>query len=277
VKALWILAQKEVRDGLRNRWVAVSILLLTALSLAMYFLGSAATGSTKVDSLAITLVNLVSLSVYLLPLIALMLSFDALVGEFERGTMLLLAAYPIARWQIVAGKFLGHMLILLLAILISYGGTVLIITLTSDDVTQNWIAYGLMMASSWLLGGVFVGLGYFISAIVRERATAVGAAVGLWLVLVVLYDLALLGALLADAEQAISEQVLTTLLMLNPTDAYRVFNLTSTEGISQAVGLADIAANSGIASGVPLPLLVLGAWVLAAMLATTWMFYRREL
>ena len=275
MKALWILAQKEVRDGLRNRWVAVSILLLTALSLAMYFLGSAATGSTKVDSLAITLVNLVSLSVYLLPLIALMLSFDALVGEFERGTMLLLAAYPIARWQIVAGKFLGHMLILLLAILISYGGTVLIITLTSDDVTQNWIAYGLMMASSWLLGGVFVGLGYFISAIVRERATAVGAAVGLWLVLVVLYDLALLGALLADAEQAISEQVLTTLLMLNPTDAYRVFNLTSTEGISQAVGLADIAANSGMASGVPL--LVLGAWVLAAMLATTWMFYRREL
>ena len=275
MKALWILAQKEVRDGLRNRWVAVSILLLTALSLAMYFLGSAATGSTKVDSLAITLVNLVSLSVYLLPLIALMLAFDALVGEFERGTMLLLAAYPIARWQIVAGKFLGHMLILLLAILISYGGTVLIITLTIDDVTQNWVAYGLMMASSWLLGGVFVGLGYLISAIVRERATAVGAAVGLWLVLVVLYDLALLGALLADAEQAISEQVLTTLLMLNPTDAYRVFNLTSTEGISQAVGLADIAANSGIASGVPL--LVLGAWLLAAMLATTWMFYRREL
>lgn len=275
MKALWILAQKEVRDGLRNRWVAVSILLLTALSLAMYFLGSAATGSTKVDSLAITLVNLVSLSVYLLPLIALMLAFDALVGEFERGTMLLLAAYPIARWQIVAGKFLGHMLILLLAILISYGGTVLIITLTSDDVTQNWVAYGLMMASSWLLGGVFVGLGYLISALVRERATAVGAAVGLWLVLVVLYDLALLGALLADAEQAISEQVLTTLLMLNPTDAYRVFNLTSTEGISQAVGLADIAANSGIASGVPL--LVLGAWLLAAMLATTWIFYRREL
>ena len=167
------------------------------------------------------------------------------------------------------------MLILLLAILISYGGTVLIITLTIDDVTQNWVAYGLMMASSWLLGGVFVGLGYLISAIVRERATAVGAAVGLWLVLVVLYDLALLGALLADAEQAISEQVLTTLLMLNPTDAYRVFNLTSTEGISQAVGLADIAANSGTASGVPL--LVLGAWLLAAMLATTWMFYRREL
>ena len=186
MKAIWILALKEVRDGLRNRWVATTILVLTALSLALYFLGSAATGATKMDSLAVTLVRLVSLSVYLLPLIALMLSFDALVGEFERGTMLLLLTYPVARWQIVIGKFLGHMLILLLAITIGCGSTALIIALTGDNTPQNWTAYGLMMMSSWLLGGVFIALGYFISTVVRERATAVGAAVGLWLSLVVL-------------------------------------------------------------------------------------------
>ena len=105
MKAILILALKEAHDGLRNRWVATSILVLTVLSLALYFLGSAATGTTKVDSLAVTLVSFVSLSVYLLPLIALMLSFDALIGEFERGTMLLLMTYPIARWQIVVGNF----------------------------------------------------------------------------------------------------------------------------------------------------------------------------
>jgi Cu-processing system permease protein len=82
MKVILILAQKELRDGLRNRWVAMTIFLLTALSLSMYFLGSAATGTVKVDSVAVTLVNLVSLSVYLLPLIALMLSFDSIVGEF---------------------------------------------------------------------------------------------------------------------------------------------------------------------------------------------------
>jgi Cu-processing system permease protein len=277
MKAIFILAQKELRDGLRNRWVAMSIAVLTVLSLSLYLLGSAATGSTQADSLAVTLVNLVSLSVYLLPLIALMLSFDTLVGEFERGTMLLLAAYPIARWQIVMGKFLGHMFILLLAILISCGSVAVIIALTSesDITTQAWLAYGLMMASSWLLGGVFVALGYCISAFVRERTTAVGAAVGLWLSLVVLYDLALLGALLADEEQAISEQLLTTLLLLNPTDAYRVFNLTATEGISQIVGLTEIAASAGINPGVAL--LVLGAWTVTAILATIAMLYRREL
>jgi Cu-processing system permease protein len=275
VNAIFILAQKELRDGLRNRWVAMSILVLTVLSLSLYLLGSAATGTTKVDSLAVTLVNLVSLSVYLLPLIALMLSFDALVGEFERGTMLLLAAYPIARWQIIVGKFLGHMLILLLAIVISCGSVAGVIALSGDNESESWIAYGLMMASSWLLGGVFIALGYLISAVVRERATAVGAAVGLWLLLVVLYDLALLGALLADAEQAISEQLFTVLLLVNPTDAYRVFNLTTTESISQIIGLADIAARTGTGPGVPL--LILGAWLLAAMLGTIALLYRREL
>jgi len=153
VRAIFILAKKELRDGLRNRWVAMTILVLTVLSLSLYVLGSAATGTTKADSLAVTLVNLVSLSVYLLPLIAMMLSFDALVGEFERGTMLLLAAYPIARWQIVMGKFAGHMLILLLAIVISYGSIALILALTGDNTTQDWPVYGLMMASSWLSVG----------------------------------------------------------------------------------------------------------------------------
>jgi len=275
MRTIAILALKEVRDGLRNRWIATTILALTALSLSLYFLGSAPVGTAKVDGLTATLVNLVSLSVYLLPLIALMLSFEALVGEFERGTMLLLLTYPIARWQLIVGKFLGHMLILFLAILVGYGSVALIIALTSDSTVQNWLAYGMMMASSWLLGGVFVALGYFISVLVRERATAVGLAVGLWLSLVVLYDLALLGVLLADDEQGISQQVLATLLLANPTDAYRIFNLTSAAGASQMTGLADLAAKTGIVQGVPL--LVLGAWVLAGLLASIVMLYRREI
>jgi Cu-processing system permease protein len=275
VNAILILASKEVRDGLRNRWVAMTILVLTGLSLSLYFLGSAPTGETKVDSLVVTLVSLVSLSVYLLPLIALMLSFDAFVGEFERGTMLLLLTYPVARWQLIIGKFLGHMLILLLAIVIGCGSVAMLVALTDSNTAHDWSAYALMMASSWLLGGVFVALGYLISAVVRERATAVGAAVGLWLLLVVLYDLILLGALIADKEQTMSEQLIATLLVANPTDSYRVFNLTAVEGVIQVAGLADIAARAGIVQA--LPVLVLGTWVLSGLAATIFVMYRREL
>ena len=57
----------------------------------------------------------------LLPLIALLISHDAIVGEMERGTMLLLLTYPLSRWQVVLGKFLGHVAILGGATLIGYG------------------------------------------------------------------------------------------------------------------------------------------------------------
>ncbi|MDH3900776.1 MAG: ABC transporter permease, partial [Gammaproteobacteria bacterium] len=189
-----ILATKEVRDGLRNRWVAATILLLGTLALALSFLGSAPTGEVKVTALEVSVVSLTSLSMYLVPLIALMLSFDALVGELEHGTMLLLLTYPVARWQIIAGKFLGHTAILLVAILVGYGGALGILILAGDGDTTGWQAYSAMMASSLLLGCVFLAIGYLISSLARERAVATGAAIGAWLVLVVLYDLGLLSA-----------------------------------------------------------------------------------
>src|SRR6185295_9917997 len=107
MNAVLVIARKEFGDGLRNRWVIAATLLMAALALALSLLGSAPTGVVAADRLAVTVVSLSSLSIYLVPLIALLLSFDAVVGEVQQGTMLLLLAYPLARWQVIAGKFLG--------------------------------------------------------------------------------------------------------------------------------------------------------------------------
>ena len=104
---VWIITGKEVRDSLRNRWVLAAALLLAALALSLGFLGSSPTGSVKVDPLTVTVVSLSSLSIFLIPLIAMLLSYDALIGEIERGTMALLLSYPISRNQILAGKFIA--------------------------------------------------------------------------------------------------------------------------------------------------------------------------
>src|SRR5579875_784943 len=94
-----LIAAKELRDGLRNRWVLAVTALLAAFALTLAFLGAAPTGTVKADALDVTVVSLSSLSIFLLPLIALLLSFDAVVGEMERGTLGLLLAYPVTRWQ----------------------------------------------------------------------------------------------------------------------------------------------------------------------------------
>jgi Cu-processing system permease protein len=245
------------------------------MALTLLLVGSAPGGTTRAGALAVSVVSLASLSVYLLPLIALMLSFDALVGEFERGTMLLLLTYPVSRWQVVMGKFFGHMTILAAAIIIGYGGAAVATILSTESEVAGWQAYLTMMASSLLLGAVFIALGYLVSVLVRERSTAAGAAVVLWLLFVVLYDLGLLAVLLADQEQKISQTLFSALMLASPTDTYRILNLTAFDTVGQAAGIAGVAARAGF--GIPLLLSLLAAWIAVPLLATIAVFQRREL
>lgn len=275
MRLLWVLALKELRDGLRNRWIAAAIIVLGTLALALSLLGSAPTGSIRASALDVSVISLASLSVYLIPLIALMLSFDAMVGEFERGTMMLLLTYPVTRFQVIMGKFLGHVMILFIAIVAGYGGVILLMILFADGSTEGWQAYALMMASSLLLGAVFIALGYLVSVLVRERATAAGTAIGLWLVFVVLYDLLLFGALLIDEGQLIGQKLFSMLMLVSPTDTYRILNLSLFDGVSQAAGIAGVASEAGL-SGVAL-ISVMIVWVLAPLTATLLIFQRREL
>src|SRR3954453_18883321 len=158
-----ILVGKELRDGLRNRWVLGATLLLTVFALTLAFLGAAPTGAVKTPKLAVTIVSLSSLSIFLLPLIALLLSHDAIVGEAERGTLALLLAYPVARWQVVIGKFLGHVTILAFATLIGFGVAAAALTAIEGADVSAWPAFAVLMGSSVLLGAAFVAIGLLVS------------------------------------------------------------------------------------------------------------------
>jgi Cu-processing system permease protein len=248
---------------------------LAALALSLTFLGAAPIGEIKASQLSVTVVSLASLSVYLLPLIALMLSFDALVGEMERGTLLLILTYPLARWQLVAGKFLGHLVILAFAITLGYGSAAVLIVFLGGGDEGGWRAFWWLLVSSVLLGSVFAALGQLISTVVRERATAVGFAIGSWLGLVVLYDLALLGVLLTDWGQMLGSNALAVILALNPADAYRVFNLTGSEGAGLVSGMA--ALETSVVPGGSLLLGVMLAWLVAFLASTIALLERKEL
>ena len=173
------------------------------------------------------------------------------------------------------GKFLGHLSILFIAIFAGYGGAIIIMILMNEGITDGWQAYVIMMASSMVLGAIFIALGYLVSVLVKERATAAGAAIGLWLVFVVLYDLILFGALLLDKGQVISQQLFSALMLISPTDTYRILNLSLFEGVSQAAGIAGVASGAGL-SGL-LMLVVMLLWVIVPLAATLLVFQRREL
>ena len=269
-----VVAGQEIRAGLRNRWVLATTGLLAALALSLALLGTAPVGAVDADPLAVVVVSLASLSIFLLPLIAMLLSFDAIVGEQERGTLLLLLAYPLARWQVLVGKFLGHSAILAAATVLGYGAVAAVLAMRGGIGADAWAAFAAMVATSILLGAVFVALGCLASVAVRERATAAGLAVGIWLFFVLLYDMLLLGMLVADQGQAVSAAMLDVLLLFNPTDAYRLFNLSG----SEATRLYSGMVGPGEAGRISTAALVaaLASWVVLPLAAAIVVFQRRE-
>lgn len=269
------IAAQEIRVGLRNRWVIATTLILAALSLSLVLLGSAPTGTVGADPLAIVVVSLASLTIFLIPLIALLLSFDGIVGEQERGTLMLLLSYPLARWQVVVGKVLGQTAILAVATLVGYGAAAAALAAQAEISTQAWAAYSGMMGTSVMLGAAFIALGCLASTLVRERATAAGLAVGLWLFFVLIYDSALLGLLVADQGRTVGEQGLSLLLLFNPTDAYRLFNMTASEAVSVYSGMAGPGDPATLA---PAALLAaLAAWIVLPLILAVAAFHRRSI
>jgi len=269
-------AAKEFRDRLRNRWVLAATMLLAALALSLGFLGSTPTGSVKVDPLTVTVVSLSSLSIFLIPLIAMLLSYDALIGEIERGTMALLLSYPISRNQILAGKFIGHLIILALATTAGYGiaGITLQLANGSFDIAA-WKPFALLIAASVILGAAFLSMGYLISAKVKERGTAAGIAIGVWLFFVVIFDMALLGILVADTQQTITAPVVETVLLFNPTDIYRLLNLTGYENTAMYAGMAGLSEQNSLTMPVLLTAQIL--WVIIPLILAARIFGKRQI
>jgi Cu-processing system permease protein len=270
-----IVAGKEIQEGLRNRWVLATTLLLAALALTLTFLGSAPTGNVGADALDVVIVSLSSLTIFLVPLIALLISHDAIVGEMERGTMLLLLSYPVGRWQVVLGKFAGHLAILSFATLLGYGAAAAALAATGVAIdAASWTAFVSMVLSSVLLGAVFIAIGYLVSSLVGERGTAGGIAIGIWLLFVLIYDMALLGMLVVDQGRTIDSGILNALLLFNPTDAYRLLNLGS-ESVGALSGMGGVAENVALSPAILIA--ALAAWVLAPLGAAAMVFSRKEL
>lgn len=275
MRTVAIIAAREIREGLRNKWVVAITALMAALALTLTLLGSAPTGTVGVSQLSVVVVSLSSLTIFLVPLIALLLSYDAIAGELERGTMGLLLSYPVARWEVLGGKFLGHAGILAIATAAGYGAAGAALALGGDAVEpEAWAAFAAMIGTSILLGAAFIALGYLASSLVRDPRTAGGIAVGIWLFSALIFDMALLGLLVVDQGRHVTPTILDVLLLANPADVYRLFNLTGFANVSEFAGMAGLAEQMDISKGTLA--VVLAAWIAVPLSLAALVFARRE-
>jgi len=241
IRPVFALGVTEFRIALRNRWVTITVALMALFALVLSAAGSAPTGDVGVDSLSVTVASLTSLGVYLVPLMALLMSFDAVAGEVERGTLSLTLTYPVSRAAILLGKFAAHLAVLSIAVGVGYGLAAVAALATDAQAVAGLPALIRLFWSSVLLGAVFLAIGYALSAVARRPGTAAGLAIGVWLAAVVLYDLGLLAAVVTDGGGAFTTRALPWLLLANPADAFRLYNLAASEATAAASGLGGAA------------------------------------
>lgn len=234
-------AIKEFQDGIRNRWLVSITLVFALLSLGLSYYGAAASGALAPIPLSSTLASLASLAVFLIPLIALLLSYDSFVGEQESGTLLLLLTYPLSHTQLLLGKFFGQGSIISLATLLGFGSAALVLVLQTDT-TGVIPAFGLFILTSALLGLCFIAIAFVISLSVAEKSRAAGIALIVWFIFVLVFDLALL-AFLVGSEQGVAQDVLVDVMMLNPTDLFRIINLAALD-TKDVNGVLAVAINA---------------------------------
>lgn len=266
------IARLELLLARRNMWVATSVILMGLFTTVLTLAGGAPTGTLGVDPLIIAVTSITTLSVYLVPLIGLLLSFDAISGEAERGTLALSLTYPLSRGEILLGKFAAHICVLGFAIAVGLGLTAGLTIWQYGMADLSFAPLFRLFATSLALGSAFLGIGYLVSAMVRQTGVASGIVIIIWLVCVVLYDLGLLGALVADDGGYFTKSVFPWLLVANPADAFRMINMPD---VSVSVLASGIGAAGG-ASGGKGPLASLLLWPVAALYAAWTVFKRVE-
>ncbi len=268
-------ARKEFRDGLRNRWVLAISLMFALFALGLAYFGAAVSGQVGFTSLDTTIVSLASLAIFVIPLIALLLSYDGVVGEEEQGTLLLLLSYPLSRVQLLAGKFLGHAMVLAVSSILGFGLAALAIALLTGNVASVglWKAFGSFILSAVMLGWVFVALAYLLSVSVNEKSRAAGMALIVWFVFVLVFDLALLGMLVAT-QGGLHAELFPYLLLLNPTDVFRLANLTGMEATQAYSGLISVSSAQLFHPTLLFGVLLL--WVIIPLGLASFIFKHRE-
>ncbi|GLQ30598.1 ABC transporter permease [Litoribrevibacter albus] len=269
-----IVAQKEFRDGIRNRWAISIAVVFVLLSLGLAYFGSATAGVLGFSSLESTLVSLGSLCVMLVPLIALMLAYNSFVGELEQGTLLLLLTYPLSHNQLLLGKFMGQAAILSAAALVGFGIPAVVISIMSDvNVAEVLLAFSAFIVAASVLGWVFIALAYVISLCVAEKSKAAGLALVVWFLFVLVFDLMLM-ALLVASEGDINQTWVPYLLWFNPTDVFRIFvyMIVGSTNLTGVLSIADQGSNGIVHLSV-----VMLSWVALPLLLSAWILKRKEL
>ncbi len=268
-----LIAAEEFRINARNRWIIAFGWVFALLTLAISYFGMVTAAQVGFQGFTRTTASLVNLVLYLVPMVALIMS--VLSFSAEGGSELLLAQ-PVTRTQVLFGKLAGVYAALTVALLFGFGASGLVIALQAGS--EGMGRYLFFVGHTLLLALVFAVLGSLVSVAASNRGRAIGAALAVWFFFVIFYDLLIIGAGFLFREH-IANLIIFLSLFGNPVDLARVASLISLGGaaIFGAAGAALIKFLGGAATSIIVLVLGMLVWTVLSLLAASRILRQRDL
>ena len=267
-----VVATEEYRRSLETRWLFGFTIVFAALVLGLSYFGLVQGREVGFQGFARTTLGLMNLVLLIVPLCALVLGVTSLTGGGD--TLALLLAQPVSRGEVLVGKYLGLGTALTVAQALGFGvGGVVVALNAGADQLPGFVALTVL---SMALGWLHLAAALCIGALWPDRLKAMSAALLLWLLLVVAYDLCVLGATTLLSGLPL-ETVLFPALLLNPVDLARVL-ITIAVGSGALFGptSAVLVHMFGPGQGVLIGVAMLAIETLVPLAIAAHLFRRRD-
>jgi Cu-processing system permease protein len=271
LRVVRLLAARELREAVRTRWFLICAGVFAVLALSLSVLGLSGLGTFGVTGFGRTAASLLQLVMVIVPLMGLLMGATSVAAERDAGTLVTLLAQPVTPAEVLAGKFVGGAMALAGAVLAAFGASGAVIA--SRGGWAHASTFGALGAFTLLLSWATMAVGLFVSVVARRGATALGVALALWLVLVLLSDLGLMGTAMV---LRLSPGTLLWAAVMNPAQAFRIGTLGSFGGALELLGPCGRYAQETLRGWtVPAMAGLLAAWI-AVPLAMAWRAFARR-
>ena len=271
--SIYTIARQELTVNIRNKWTLIFAVVFGSLVLAISYFGAMTAGAVGFQSFNRTSASLLSLVLYLIPLVALMMGTLSFANENGDGEMLF--AQPVTRGEILLGKLLGLFAAMTTATFVGFGlgGLVIATQIGTEDI----FGYPIFILLSLLLALIFLCLAALVSIACKRQTKAFGVALLVWFFFVLFYDLLVLGATLLLTERTANYFIFASLFG-NPVDMIRVAGLLSLNGeeIFGAAGAALLKFVGGEVWGFTALLAGILIWTIAPLLLSLRLWRKQD-
>lgn len=251
----------QARDAIRSRWlIAYALFFLVVTDALLRFSGDPVKAQ----------LSLVSIVLFVVPLIAIV--FGTVYLYNAREFVELILAQPVDRRQTYCGLYLGLTLPLIVAFVV---GLATPFVLNGLDASA-WGRLAALIIAGIVLTCVFTAIATSIAVKCEDRLRGLGAAIGVWLLVTVVYD-GLVLLVLAVLSDFPLERATLGLMLANPIDIARVGLLLRFDGAAMMgyTGAVFLKFFSG-PTGMIVATLALAAWIIAPIAFGVRVFQKKD-